>query len=199
MASWTTRRTRPFDRRPCRRAARCALRSSSTELVWCAELTRSERASPGHSYQNCRAWRRREARVPSPLPSAHDSAPVRDGSMMAASRRCNYNSYMRSLELKVARIGNSRGVRLPAATLERYGIGESVMMEERSDGILLRPHGSSSQKLSWEETAREMAAAGEDWSEWDAAAGDGISNTPWEVPRPKRVAEKKPARKPRRA
>jgi len=29
-------------------------------------------------------------------------------------------------------------------------------------------------KLSWEETAQAMAAAREDWSEWDACAGDGI-------------------------
>jgi hypothetical protein len=41
-------------------------------------------------------------------------------------------------------------------------------MEERSDGILLLPRSHLSTKLSWEETAREMARAGEDWSEWDA-------------------------------
>ncbi|MGH7658606.1 MAG: AbrB/MazE/SpoVT family DNA-binding domain-containing protein, partial [Gemmatimonadales bacterium] len=47
----------------------------------------------------------------------------------------NYSYYMKSL--KVARIGNSRGVRIPAGTLKKYGIGEEVIMEERSDGILL--------------------------------------------------------------
>src|ERR1700675_2666862 len=66
----------------------------------------------------------------------------------------NYSYYMKPVELKVARIGNSRGVRLPAPTLERYRIGATVVMEERSDGILLRPPGSVSPKLSWEETAR---------------------------------------------
>ena len=45
------------------------------------------------------------------------------------------------VKLKVARIGNSRGVRQPAASLRRYRIGDSVVMEERSDGILLRPTG----------------------------------------------------------
>jgi antitoxin component of MazEF toxin-antitoxin module len=78
--------------------------------------------------------------------------------------------------LKVARIGNSRGVRLPAASLRRYRIGESVLMEERSDGILLRPIGPAIPKLSWEETAKEMAASHEDWSAWEGAAADGLED-----------------------
>src|SRR5215213_728006 len=99
---------------------------------------------------------------------------------------------MKPIELKVTRIGNSRGVRIPAATLQRYEIGESVVMEERSDGILLRPVGEAVPKLSWEETAREMAAAGEDWSEWEATDADGLDAVPWTPTRPRRVAE--PAR-----
>jgi antitoxin component of MazEF toxin-antitoxin module len=96
---------------------------------------------------------------------------------------------MRPRELKVARIGNSRGVRLPAGTLQRYRIGDTVLMEERSDGILLRPRGPAMAKLSWEETAREMGRRAEDWSEWDAALADGLESIPWQDPRAKRVAE----------
>lgn len=96
---------------------------------------------------------------------------------------------MKPVELKVARIGNSRGVRIPAATLERYRIDERVLMEERSDGILLRPVGSASPRLSWEETAREMAAAAEDWSEWDVAIDDGLNMVPWESAPSRPVAE----------
>ena len=88
---------------------------------------------------------------------------------------------MRRNELKVVRIGNSRGVRLPAATLARYEIGDHVVMEERSDGILLRSAAADPPKLSLEETAREMAAAGEDWSDWDATSGDGIDDLPWDA------------------
>jgi antitoxin component of MazEF toxin-antitoxin module len=99
---------------------------------------------------------------------------------------------MKPVELKVTRIGNSRGVRIPAATLERYRIGESVVMEERSDGILLRPVGEAVPKLSWAETAREMAAAAEDWSEWDATAADGLDTVSWTPSRPRRVAEQAP-------
>jgi hypothetical protein len=51
-------------------------------------------------------------------------------------------------------------------------------MEERSEGILLRPVGSAVAKLSWEKTAREMAAGGEDWSAWDAATADGLDGLP---------------------
>jgi antitoxin component of MazEF toxin-antitoxin module len=87
---------------------------------------------------------------------------------------------MKTIELKVARIGNSRGVRLPAEALRRYRIGESVVMEERNDGILLRPKGPVPSKLSWEDTAREMAASGEDWSDWETTSADGLDAIPWE-------------------
>jgi antitoxin component of MazEF toxin-antitoxin module len=96
---------------------------------------------------------------------------------------------MSPVELKVTRIGNSRGVRIPAATLERYQVGESVVMEERSDGILLRPAGVATTKLSWAETAREMAAAAEDWSEWDTTTADGLDTVSWSPLRQRRVAE----------
>jgi hypothetical protein len=64
-------------------------------------------------------------------------------------------------------------------------------MEERSEGIMLRPAGPCIEKLSWEATAREMAAAGEDWSEWDAAATDGLESIPWDAAKTPRVAERK--------
>jgi antitoxin component of MazEF toxin-antitoxin module len=87
---------------------------------------------------------------------------------------------MATTTLKVAKIGNSRGVRLPAAALRRYRIGETVFMEERSEGILLRPSGQVVEKLSWEDTAKEMAASGEDWTDWDATAADGLAGLLWE-------------------
>ena len=99
---------------------------------------------------------------------------------------------MKPIELKVARIGNSRGVRLPAGTLERYRIGATVLMEERSDGILLRPRGAATPKLSWEETARAMAGEGERWQEWETTLPDGLGESPWSPARTPRVAEPKP-------
>jgi len=96
---------------------------------------------------------------------------------------------MAIVKLKVARIGNSRGVRLPAASLRRYRIGGTVLMEERSEGILLRATGPAIEKLSWEETAREMAASHEDWSAWDSAAGDGLDDLPWQAYKKSRSEE----------
>jgi len=38
-------------------------------------------------------------------------------------------------------------------------------------------------KLSWEETAEQMAAGGEDWSCWETTANDGLEDLPWdEIP-----------------
>ena len=110
---------------------------------------------------------------------------------------------MKPIELKVARIGNSRGVRIPAGTLQRYRIGTSVVMEERSDGILLRPRGPATSKLSWEDTANEMAASAEDWSAWDVSSGDGLDDIVWDTEPKRRVAEKSPtygtSQRPRKA
>jgi len=62
-------------------------------------------------------------------------------------------------------------------------------MEERSEGILLRPTGPVVEKLSWEDTAREMAASHEDWSAWDATAPDGLEDLPWQAGRRSRIAD----------
>jgi antitoxin component of MazEF toxin-antitoxin module len=96
---------------------------------------------------------------------------------------------MKPMEIKVARIGNSKGVRLPAKTLERYDIGDTVIMEERLEGILLRPHGPPIQKLSMQETARQMASEQEDMSVWDVTTSDGLDDFPWETQTPRKAAE----------
>jgi len=106
---------------------------------------------------------------------------------------------MATITLKVSRIGNSRGVRLPAEVLRRYQVGDSVIMEERSDGILLRPNRQVDPKLSWEETARAMATSAEDWGDWDAALPDGVGGIPWsDVPRQAVAETRRPYPTPQR-
>lgn len=78
----------------------------------------------------------------------------------------------RSLALKVVRIGNSRGVRLPKAVLDRYAIKDALVAEEREDGLLLRNAGD--RRLGWDDTFRAMAREREDWSDLDAALADGL-------------------------
>ena len=74
--------------------------------------------------------------------------------------------------LKVVRIGNSRGVRLPRALLDKYAIADSLIAEEREDGVLLRPR--RDRRLSWADTFKEMAREREDWSDLDTTIGDGL-------------------------
>ena len=81
---------------------------------------------------------------------------------------------MKTVVLKVSRIGNSRGIRLPAEMLRKYHITDTVIAEEMSDEIVLRAGRAKPQKLSWVETARAMAHTKENWSEWDAVEGDGL-------------------------
>lgn len=76
------------------------------------------------------------------------------------------------VELKVVRIGNSRGVRLPKAVIERYQIKDALVLEAREEGLLLR--GTQDKRMTWEETFRDMARQTEDWSDLDATIADGI-------------------------
>ena len=79
------------------------------------------------------------------------------------------------VELKVVQIGNSRGVRLPKAVLERYEIKDALVLEAREDGLLLR--GKKDNRLTWEETYRAAAREKEDWGDLDATLADGIDPT----------------------
>ena len=73
---------------------------------------------------------------------------------------------MKTLQIKLTRIGNSRGVRLPAELIRKHHLDHGVLLEEREGEIVLRPK-KAPKKLTWEETARQMAAADEDWSGWE--------------------------------
>jgi antitoxin component of MazEF toxin-antitoxin module len=91
------------------------------------------------------------------------------------SLTCDYGNYMKTT---LVRIGNSRGLRLPSRLLAVYGINENdeLELEERAEGILIRPALKASRKIPWEAAYREMAsetAEAAEWSDWDAAAADG--------------------------
>lgn len=79
---------------------------------------------------------------------------------------------MKSVQLKVTKIGNSRGVRLPASVLKKYGIRKTLLMEERAGEIVLRP--KKEKKLSWKETFQEMAAEKEHWEDFEGVVDDGL-------------------------
>lgn len=79
---------------------------------------------------------------------------------------------MKRIELPVVKIGNSRGIRLSASLLRKYGIQKTLLMEERSGEIVLRP--KRSQKLSWKETFQQMAAEKESWKDFETTTFDGL-------------------------
>lgn len=80
-------------------------------------------------------------------------------------------------DIKLVAVGNSRGVRLPRELLRKYGISDVLVLEERSEGILLR--GTAGAKMSLDQTFAEMAVAQEDWSDWDGVASDGLAALKW--------------------
>ncbi len=69
-------------------------------------------------------------------------------------------------------IGNSRGVRLPKAVLDRYEIKDALILEAREEGLLLR--GKKDRRMTWEETFKDMAREKEDWSDLEATLADGV-------------------------
>ena len=69
-------------------------------------------------------------------------------------------------------IGNSRGVRLPKAVLDKYAIRDAVLVEQREEGLLLRS--KRDRRLSWDETFKAMAHEREDWSDLDGALNDSL-------------------------
>ena len=82
----------------------------------------------------------------------------------------NQASYTR--EVKLIPIGNSKGLRLPKALLDKYGWSDRLVLEELEESVVLR--GKETHNLSWEETSRAMAAESEDWSDFDIAIADGV-------------------------
>ncbi len=76
--------------------------------------------------------------------------------------------------IKVTRIGNSRGIRLSKRLLQRYGIEDSLILEETTDAIVLKP--SRGKQYTWEETYKAMAEEAEDWSDWEALADEGVAD-----------------------
>lgn len=74
---------------------------------------------------------------------------------------------MATITTKLARIGNSKGLRIPAPLISKYHLERGVILEESNDGLLIKG-AAKPKKLSWEETAREMATDDEDWSAWES-------------------------------
>jgi antitoxin MazE len=82
------------------------------------------------------------------------------------------SDYMKTIELKVSRIGNFKGIRIPASVLRKYGISDKLLMEQRPNEIALRTH--KRKKMSWKQTFEAMAREKEDWSNFNLTSADGL-------------------------
>ncbi len=80
----------------------------------------------------------------------------------------------RTRALKLVPIGNSKGIRLPKAILQKYGFSDSLVLEETNQGITLRKKESENDKLSWEQTYQAMAKVQENWDDFYVTLLDGL-------------------------
>lgn len=64
------------------------------------------------------------------------------------------------MEISVIQIGNSKGLRLSKAILERYNIKDKVELILEKGQIVLRP--LSAPRAGWEDAFRQMHEAGDD-------------------------------------
>ncbi len=77
--------------------------------------------------------------------------------------------------LKLVRIGNSKGIRIPQQMIRRYRLGDEVLVEATKKGLLLRPLRQG--KLSMEDSFKAMAndkkatAEAREWAETGLAEG----------------------------
>ncbi len=84
----------------------------------------------------------------------------------------------RSRDAKLIPIGNSKGVRIPKALIQKYGLKNSLLIEETDQGLLLR--NKEEGKLSWEETYKTMANENENWEDFDTTILDGLEDDSFE-------------------
>jgi antitoxin MazE len=85
---------------------------------------------------------------------------------------------IRSRDIKLVPIGNSKGIRIPKVLLQKYGLNSSLLLEETERGLLLRR--KDDQKLSWEDTYKAMADEKEDWDAFDTTLLDGLEDENFE-------------------
>lgn len=79
------------------------------------------------------------------------------------------------MQAKLIEIGNSKGLRIPKNLIIKYHLQEKLNLEEKADGILIKSD-VPKDKLSWDDTFKEMSKNKEDWQEWDVLIEDGIES-----------------------
>ena len=78
------------------------------------------------------------------------------------------------MKARIIRIGNSQGVRIPKALLERSGLASEVEIEAEAGQIVLRA--PANPRAGWEEAFEAMHARGDDV----LLDGDQIGSSSWD-------------------
>ena len=77
------------------------------------------------------------------------------------------------MNIKLIQVGNSKGIRLPKKLISKYKLDTGISIIEKDDGILIKPL-IEDDKLSWEQTYKDMAEQKEDWKDLDITSSDGL-------------------------
>ncbi|OQY17915.1 MAG: hypothetical protein B6I36_08180 [Desulfobacteraceae bacterium 4572_35.1] len=77
-----------------------------------------------------------------------------------------------TIDIKLVPIGNSKGIRIQKALLQKYDLTSSLLLEETDRGLLLRK--KKEDKLSFEETYKAMASENEEWQDLNVTLLDGL-------------------------
>lgn len=82
------------------------------------------------------------------------------------------------MRVRVIRIGNSRGLRIPKAILEQTGIRDEVEIEVEIDRIIVRPVQNA--RDGWDVAFQAMAAKGDDTLQMGDEVAESFDATEWE-------------------
>lgn len=74
--------------------------------------------------------------------------------------RASAPNYIVAMLTKIVPIGNSRGIRIPKATLDHCGFGEEVELQAKNGTLILRP--VNTPRAGWSEAFAGMAGAKDD-------------------------------------
>jgi antitoxin MazE len=67
---------------------------------------------------------------------------------------------MKSIKVKIIRIGNSKGIRLSKSLIEQYNMKDEVVLEMKKDSIVIRP--AENPRSDWEKAFEKMRLRGDD-------------------------------------
>ena len=82
------------------------------------------------------------------------------------------------LKVKLVKIGNSRGVRLPKPVIEQCGFGDTVEFRVEDNRVVISPNRPI--RKGWAESFQAIRMRGDDALLLDDAAPNAFDDTEWE-------------------